>query len=257
MKIDSPTNPRIAAAARAIARGERVPLEGERMLGEALDAGVAPEAVYHLTGADPALLARAAASGAALAETSPRALARLSELSEPRGLVALAPLPVREAASIALSRNGLAVALDAVQDPVNVGAILRSAEAFGASAALLTEGCANPFGARALRASAGSALRIPVATDLAPDAVFSWARARGVRLVGGDAHGGGPLPERDGAVLLVIGSEGRGLSSGLSAALDVRVTIPLLGKVESLNASVAAGILLYALTRGQGTDIAR
>lgn len=249
MRIDSPKNPRVVAAVRAIARGEVVPLEGARALGEALDAGIVPREIFHVPGDDAALVARAARAGAALVDVTARVLERLSELPSTRGLVAIAEVPARGLSSLPLPKDGLAVALDGVQDPANVGAILRSAEAFGASAALLTEGCASPFAPRAIRASAGSSLRLPLATDLSPDEIFAWARARRVTLVGADAHGGGAVPKREGATLVVIGSEGRGLSRGLSAALDVRVTIPIAEPVESLNAAVAAGILLYALTR--------
>jgi TrmH family RNA methyltransferase len=249
MRIDSPKNPRIVALARAIARGEVVSLEGERLLGEALDAGVVPSEVFFLAEADARLLERARELGAGLVEVGPRVLEKLSDLPSTRGVVATAEIPARTLPSISIPENGLAVALDGVQDPSNVGAILRSAEAFGAVAALLMEGCASPFAPRALRSSAGSSLRLPVATDLSADEVFGWARTRGVTLVGADAHRGEEVPRRSGRMLLVIGSEGRGLSSGLCARLDVRITIPIAPAVESLNAAVAAGILLYALTR--------
>jgi TrmH family RNA methyltransferase len=248
MRIDSPSNARVVAAVRAIADGEAVLLEGERMLMDALDAELAPREVFHLEEANAPLLARAERAGASLVAVSPRVLARLSDLPSTRGMVALASIPRREAAEIPLPGGGLALALDGVQDPANVGAILRSAEAFGCAAALLTEGCANPFSARALRASSGSALRLPLATGLAPEEVVAWARVRKAKLVGADAHGGSPAAAGSGTMLLVIGSEGRGISEGIAAELDIRITIPLGGGVESLNAAVAAGILLYALS---------
>lgn len=248
MRVDSPSNPRVAAAARALARGEAVPLEGERLLREALASGFALRELFHDGSADPDLVDEARRRGARACEVSPRVLAKLSDLPSPRGLVALAELPRRAAADLALPEGGLALALDGVQDPANVGAILRSAEAFGAACALLTEGCAGPFTARAQRASSGSALRLPLAAGLGPGQVVAWARERKARLLGADAHGGEPPRPGEGRTLLVIGSEGRGLSPALAAALDVRVTIPLRGGVESLNAAVAAGVLLYALS---------
>lgn len=247
-RIDSPSNPRIVAAARALSTGERMPLEGPRMLGEALAAGVLPETVFHLTRkADAEVLTRAAALGAAVVEVSPRVLKKLSDLPSSRGVVALASLPARSARDISLVR--IALLLDGVQDPANVGAIVRSAEAFGAEAILLTAGSASPFSARALRASAGSAFRLPIVTGLAPAAAVTWASERGATLVGADAHGGEP-PERAlcGPVMLAIGSEGHGFSPEVAAALGRRLTIPLAGHVESLNAAVAAAVLLYALS---------
>ena len=132
-----------------------------------------------------------------------------------------------------------------------MGAILRSAEAFGVAAALLTPGCASPFSPRALRASAGSAFRLPVCTRVAVHEAVLWARANGIALAGAEAHAGAAPEELSGLrpLALVIGSEGHGISPNLAEALDHRVTVPLLGRVESLNAAVAAGVLLHFLTR--------
>jgi TrmH family RNA methyltransferase len=132
-----------------------------------------------------------------------------------------------------------------------VGAILRSGEAFGVAAALLTPGCAWPFSPRALRASAGSAFRLPVAAGVAAGEAVAWARRHGIALAGASAHGG-TAPEALGGVrplALVIGSEGHGISAEIAGSLDHRVTLPLAGRVDSLNAAVAAGVLLHILTR--------
>lgn len=243
--IDSPSNPHVAAARRALQNGERIPIEGARLLREALDSGIRPGIVFHTAGSlDDDLAARV--EGAAVV-VSNRVLEKLSELASARGVVAIAPLPVARLAD--LPRLHLAVVLDGIQDPSNVGAILRSAEAFGAEAALLTEGCASPFSAKALRASAGSAFRLPVVTGLGPGAVVAWAREHGVTLAGAEARDGDP-PEavRHRPLALVIGSEGQGISTALQAALDFRVTIRLSSRVESLNAAVAASVVLYAIT---------
>ncbi len=138
-----------------------------------------------------------------------------------------------------------------------MGAIVRSAEAFGAAAVLLTPGCASPFSPKAVRASALSALRVPIATDVAPGEAAAWAGREGVTLAGA-ATRDGEGPDALAAVrplLLVIGSEGRGISPRLDSRLALRVTIPLLGRVESLNAAVAAGILLCLATRPPGGKI--
>ena len=135
-----------------------------------------------------------------------------------------------------------------------MGAILRSGEAFGVAAALLTPGCAWPFSPRALRASAGSAFRLPVAAGVAAGEAVAWARRHGIALAGAAAHGG-TAPEALGGVrplALVIGSEGHGISAEIAGSLDHRVTLPLAGRVESLNAAVAAGVLLHVLTRRPG-----
>lgn len=139
-----------------------------------------------------------------------------------------------------------------MQDPANVGAIVRSAEAFGASGVVLTPGCASPYSPKALRASALSALRIPIAAGVEPNDAVAWARRGGARLAGAETRGGEAPSALSGVrpLVLIIGSEGRGISRALETALSFRVTIPLAGRVESLNAAVAAGILL-ALASGR------
>lgn len=252
-RLDSPANTRVVAAARAIARGERLALESPRLLLEALDAGVDVEEVLHDGGADSgAAVDRARAAGVRTTLVSSRVLAKLTELGSPRGLVALAPIPARAPDSIPAS---FGLVLDGVQDPVNVGALLRSGEAFGASGAVLTPGCASPFSPRALRASAGSAFRLPVAAGATAGEAVAWAKRSGAALVGAVARGGvDPRDVPAGPLVLAVGSEGRGLGPEVEGALDVRVTIPMSGGVESLNAAVAGGVLLYALARPAGVS---
>jgi len=249
--IDSPKNPRIVAMERVLSRGGRMPLEGARMLSEALDAGVVPEEVFFVEEeVDPDLLTRARSAGSLLTSVSPRALGRPSDLPTARGLVAAAEIPQADLASIRLSPLGVAVVLDQVQDPSNVGAVIRSAEAFAAEAVVLTAGSAFPFLARALRASASSALRLPIVSGVTAADALSWARSQGGRLVGAEARDG-QEPQALAEIrplVLVIGSEGRGISEEIGAALEGRITIPLAGRVESLNAAVAAAVLLYALS---------
>jgi TrmH family RNA methyltransferase len=265
-RIDAPSNPRIAAAVKAAASGESMLLEGSRMIEDALDAGVRIDEVFFRRDPDQEkeeedFLRRVRGEGDARAtEVSARVLRKLSDLPSTRGVVALAPPPNRTLTSLSpllptkkssSSCSPLFLILDDIQDPANVGAILRSGEAFGIAAALLTPGCAWPFSPRALRASAGSAFRLPVATRVASHEAVLWARANGIALAGAEAHAGA-APEALAGVrplALVIGSEGHGISPELAAALDHRVTVPLAGRVESLNAAVAAGVLLHILTR--------
>jgi tRNA G18 (ribose-2'-O)-methylase SpoU len=275
-RIDSPSNPRIQAAVRAVASGEMMLLEGGRMIEEALDAGVRVDEVFLQRNPEQEkegeedFLGRvrgegdshATTSSARVTEVAARVLRKLSDLPSTRGVVALAPPPHRTLASLSAllpskksssssSSSPLFLLLDDVQDPANVGAILRSGEAFGVAAALLTPGCAWPFSPRALRASAGSAFRLPVAAGVAAGEAVAWARRHGIALAGASAHGG-TAPEALGGVrplALVIGSEGHGISAEIAGSLDHRVTLPLAGRVDSLNAAVAAGVLLHILTR--------
>src|SRR5437870_953546 len=130
-----------------------MPLEGARMLGEALQAGVVPDTVFYdpieeneaLARKAAYVVERARAAGAEVFEASRRVIEKLSDLSSSRGVVAVAPLPEEAGREAALSESGISIVLDGVQDPANIGAILRSAEAFGAAPALLTAGSASPF----------------------------------------------------------------------------------------------------------------
>jgi RNA methyltransferase, TrmH family len=312
-RIDSPSNPRIAAALKAVATHEKMLLEGRRMIEEALDAGVRVEEVFvqrnqgeekenreeedflrrvrERTGPEEGFHGRGREAGGAgdahpralflparVTEVSARVLRKLSDLPSTRGVVAIAAPPHRTLASLSppfsyspskktVSSNlprkavpegprgsetegSLFLLLDDVQDPANVGAILRSGEAFGVAAALLTPGCAWPFSPRTLRASAGSAFRLPVAARVAATDAVAWARRSGIALVGAAAHGGtAPEALRVRPLALVIGSEGHGISAEIAGSLDHRVTLPLAGRVESLNAAVAAGVLLRILSR--------
>ena len=254
MRIDSPSNPRIKEALHAVECGDRLLLEGARALGEALAAGVVVTDVFFDGAGDagaPDLAARAAERGATSVPVSTKVLGRLSDLPSARGIVALAEPPRRTLADVALSGDSLVVLLDGVQDPANVGAVLRSAEAFGAEGVVLTPDCASPFSPKALRASALSALRLPLAPGVEAGAALAWAVRGGAVIAAAETRGGEP-PEALRAVrplVLVIGSEGRGISAALGTGVSRRVTIPLAASVESLNAAVAAGVLLHAVTR--------
>lgn len=163
----------------------------------------------------------------------------LSSTESPQGVIAL----VRPAAwtlDRILSGCALVVVLDGVQDPGNAGAILRAAEAFGATGAVFLKGTVNPYNPKCLRGSAGSVFRLPIVTD---------GDLSGLRLYAAMPRAQQTIEEADfrGPCGIVIGSEGH----GVSPALETRVTgvrIPTSG-VESLNAAVAAGIMLYEARR--------
>lgn len=141
--------------------------------------------------------------------------------------------------------EGLIVALEDVSDPQNIGTIIRTADAAGAIGVLLSERCADYTSPRAVRASMGSCFHIPI--EIAPDFRARLSELSESRtVVAGHLRGGGELKATRDAVLL-IGNESRGLTDETSALADVLYRIPIYGKAESLNAAVAAGILLYKL----------
>jgi TrmH family RNA methyltransferase len=151
---------------------------------------------------------------------------------------------------LAKAQTGPLLAIAGIQDPGNLGTILRSAEAFETAGALVGEGTVSPFNPKVVRASAGSVFRLPVVrTKLA--AAIVRMREQGLRLVGTSSHKGTSLAEATlvGPLVVFIGSESAGLSRGLISEMDEVVVIPHSPKVESLNAGVAASIALYEVAR--------
>jgi TrmH family RNA methyltransferase len=149
----------------------------------------------------------------------------------------------------------LIIGLAGVQDPGNVGTIIRSAEAFSARAVLLGEKTASHWNAKAVRASAGSAFRQPLLRVALKDTV-GVLKQHGMKVVATSSHKGRPLDQLDltGPLALVIGSEGAGVPADILAQADELITIPHSPRVESLNAGIAASILLYEAGRQRGRD---
>lgn len=149
---------------------------------------------------------------------------------------------------------GPIVILVALQDPGNLGTILRSAEAFGSAGVILGEGAVSRFNSKVIRASAGSIFRLPLVSAKAAggsDSVVAQLRNRGVRLLATSSHKGTPLDQAELTVpsAVYIGGEGSGLPKSLVAQMDGTIAIPHSARVESLNAGVAASIILYEAAR--------
>ena len=150
----------------------------------------------------------------------------------------------------------LVIVLAGVQDPGNVGTILRSAEAFAATGAVATRGTADPWSPKALRASAGSALRLPLLRGMAAPVLLAQLKMHQVKIVAASQRAEQHAAPRHiaqgilrGASAIFIGSEGAGLAPEIEHAADARVSIPMNESVESLNAGVAASVLLYEAAR--------
>jgi len=176
-----------------------------------------------------------------------RVIESVCEARTPQGVAASVRLP--RALALPKARGPL-LALDGVQDPGNVGAMLRTAEAAGFAGALLSPGCADAFAPKTVRASMGSALRLPLWRGELTEALAAL-QAMGYTAIGAEL-GGTPFQRAYAGprFTLVIGSEGHGVSPAISALCGLRVSLPMRGRVESLNAAVAAGILMYGLAEG-------
>jgi len=169
----------------------------------------------------------------------------------PQGVAALVRCPVFSLESVlGKAAAGPVVAISGVQDPGNLGTILRSAEAFGAAGVLLGEGTVSPFNSKVVRASAGSVFRLPIA-KVKVEEVLAKMRSQGLRLVATSSHKGIPVHEAQltGPLAIFIGSEGAGLPREILAQMDETLAIPHSPQVESLNAGVAASIVLYEVAR--------
>jgi TrmH family RNA methyltransferase len=142
----------------------------------------------------------------------------------------------------------LVVIAAGLQDPGNLGTLVRSAEAFGATGMILFPGTVSLWNAKTLRASSGSAFRLPV-VGLTADDAFSALREHGVQILAAVARDGDSEADWGGPSALLIGNEGSGLPEAWIAQADGRVTIPFTGAVESLNAAIAGSVLLYDAMR--------
>jgi TrmH family RNA methyltransferase len=230
-------------------------LEGGRLVAEAMAAGLdlveaAASARFGDAAPEARVVERLTAHGVPLRRMDSGLLASLSELETSPGVLAIARRPAFEEEALFRDVPLLVVAVG-LQNPGNVGGLLRSAEAAGATGAYLTEGTADPFSWKALRGSMGSALRLPHVRGLSARSALERARQRGLQVVATDAHAPSAYDEVDfrRPVALLFGAEGSGLAGELAASADRRVRIPMQGPVESLNVGVAAGVLLFEAAR--------
>jgi len=180
------------------------------------------------------------------------ALRAAQDADAPQGVALVVRMPEADLDRVANSDGDrLVVVAWHVQDPGNLGAIIRAAEAAGASGVVTTRGGADPFHPRAVRGSAGSILRVPVARESDPSSLPSRLRSRGLSIAAAVPRGGTRYDRADlaGPLALLVGSEGSGLPPELERSVDLRVTIPMMGRVESLNVAVSTALLLFEARR--------
>jgi len=254
--ITSRQNP-IVARYRAAARGEdgTLLLDGAHLLADAIRSGIV---LQHAAITDAAqepsdireLVAALERTGVEVVTVSASVMDALSPVRTSTGVVALAERPAPSVSRIFDGKTPLVVIGVDIQEPGNVGAIVRVAEAGGATGVIAAGVSADPFGWKALRGSMGSALRLPLATLSVADAMDE-ARRRGCRIVATAPRGGRPLFDADltGPLAVLIGGEGRGLEPSIVAAADERITIPMQPPVESLNAATTAALMVYEVKR--------
>lgn len=256
-RVESRQNARVKDLRRAFSeatpseKGE-VAIEGMHLVEEAIRAGLrlgtvffsesarerAHKLIPQLSLQTEALLLPDEVFSSAVPTETPQGVAALVKVKMFRLDEAFAPAPA------------LLIISAGVQDPGNLGTIARSAEAFGATGILLGERTVSPWNWKAVRASAGSLFRVPaVKVELA--SALRDAKARGVRILATSSHKGTPISQADlrGSVALMVGNEGAGLPKDLLAQADEIVAIPQSSRVDSLNAGIAASIILYEAVR--------
>jgi TrmH family RNA methyltransferase len=255
--VTSRSNPlvkRLRALLADSARSGLAVLEGGKLLEEALQAGVqivecavAPDV---LEGRHGDLIGRLEDDGASVRVLAPDVLGALSEAQASQGILAIAQRPVFDEAQI-YRETPLIVVGVGIQNPGNVGALLRTAEAAGATGAYLTADSADPMSWKALRGSMGSAFRTPHVTGSRIADVLARLATHGVTTIATVASGGDRYDAVDftGPVALLFGNEGSGLAADVAARADRRAAIPMAPPVESLNVGVAAGVLLFEAAR--------
>jgi TrmH family RNA methyltransferase len=227
-------------------------VEGEKVVGELLTANF-PFVELYATNEWPEPAAPSASTGTVAPRPSPTRVSaaemeRISHYPTPAHVLAVGRLSRPPLPSDALNR-GFTLALDGIQDPGNVGTLLRIADWFAFDRVILSPDCADLFSQKVINASMGSFARVTTHTVVLAEALGACTAAvLGCDLHGDDIHALAPRPD----VVVVVGSEGRGLSPAVATRLTQRVTIPRYGRAESLNAGVAAAIVCDNLRRAAG-----
>lgn len=213
-------------------------VEGAVLIGEAVAAGWTVEAEYIAPGAAPV-------STAPVYELADGVLERVASTERPQPNLAVVRMPD---VSLDLAAASFVVVVDRLADPGNLGTILRSAEAAGVDAVLLTPGSVDPYNPKVVRASAGALFHVPVL-----DAGLDEVRAAGIRLIGSSSHRGERHDEVDwsGRVAVVLGNEAHGLADDVP--VDGWVRIEHRGRAESLNVAMAATVLVFEAARHRRT----
>lgn len=257
-ELTNPRHPLLKRLRAALSEGELTPdgccaLEGTHLVEEALRGPAEVTALVAARSATTLLERFETASGGHVPSylVPDRVFRSLAQTEAPQGIAALVQLPEWQLEACLANPGALVVALVGLQDPGNLGTILRAVEAFGGTGCLLAPNTVSPFNAKAARASAGSLLRVPVFRRLAVEETIGACRANRIRTLGLVPRGEVALNETDltPPTAFFVGQEGAGLPAEVLAQLDAMASIPLVAAVESLNAAMATTLALYEARR--------
>jgi TrmH family RNA methyltransferase len=259
-KITSPSNPQIRKSIEMLEAGRKhIPrtllIEGPHLIEPALSAGANITCVFFTgsfgeTKEGSRILTILSRNVPEIFEVASRILGKIAATKTPQGIVAIGtytPLSLKE---LPLVEKPLLILVDGIQDPGNLGTIIRTSDAAGADGVLLLPGTCDPFMAKTVRATAGSIFNIPV-VDTDRQDLLEWIREKKIHLAvtAADASKSVFDADLDVPVALVFGNEARGVSEPLRKAADLVVKIPIHGKAESLNVATSAAICLYEAVR--------
>ncbi len=260
--VQSRGNARIRELRAAFARGGKtdaglIAIEGEHLLAEAMRSGLHLQTVFVVIGSSRRFVNLAFADSTDILEVPEDVFASATATEHPQGIAALLEPPVFASADLLQHRTPLLLVLAGLQDPGNLGTLVRSAEAFGATGVITLPGTVNPWSQKALRASAGSLFRVAV-VPMTENACLDMLRDNRIGTAAAVAKGGQSIETADltGPLALLVGNEGAGLPERLLSRAGRQLTIPCPGPVESLNAAVAGSVLLYEIAN-QRAEAAR
>ena len=184
-------------------------------------------------------------------EVSDKQFREITDTETPQGILAVLPYLSHTAQSVLAGVKSLALICEGIQDPGNLGVILRTAAAFGVEGIFLVKGTVDLYNGKVLRAAMGAAFSIPIAEGSDEDDVAEGLRNNGFGIVGTDSRGGTPLTDYDftNRTALIFGNEARGITKELRSKMAATVTIPITSAAESLNVAMATGIVLYEISR--------
>lgn len=257
-RIEGRHNSLVKELRQAFDRGEvtsagECAIEGFRIIEEAVRSGLRLRAVFFSESAEPRAprLLPQINSHVETLLLPDKLFASAVPSQSPQGVAALVQLKTFTVNEILANTSaGPLLVVASLQDPGNLGTIIRSAEAFGANGVLLSEGTVSAYNSKVVRASAGSVFRVPIA-NAKLESLLAELHERGLRLIATSSHKGVPLHEADlhGPAAIFVGNEGAGIDKKLLGKMDELVMIPHSPRVESLNAGIAASIILYEAAR--------
>ncbi len=256
MQITSTTNERIKHA-RRVRDGRELGLifiEGVRLAEEAVRSGLIIDTCFAVQCEESRqsdLLAQFTSQNVSVQFTTPEVLSALSDTVQSQGIILLAQRPMLSAGVMIEASATLFLGLDRVQDPGNMGTLIRTAEAAGVGGIVALGGSVDVFSPKVLRSSMGSAFRLPILANATVEQLLAIRESHGLKIVAAAGEGEIDYTDYDWQqpTLLLLGNEGRGVDASLMSQCDARLRIPLLNDVESLNVAAAGAVMLFEAAR--------